>query len=255
MKLVPFGEVLAEPLRNGVYKRKELHGSGVPVINMKELFAYERVGDQVSDWVELGASELTRAGLEIGDLLFARRSFVLEGAGKCSIVASLPEPTTFESSMIRARLDRTQALPGFFFYFFKSPHGRAAMASIATRTAVSGITGKSLAALPVPVPSLRTQRKVVSVLSAYDDLIENNRRRIRLLEEIAQRIYREWFVELRYPGYQERSASDGRADEMPPGWAQQPLEEILAFHIGGAHRVDGCPPGDPYRWRLGQGTS
>src|SRR5207248_7866058 len=132
--------------------------------------------------------------LKRGDLLFARRSFVLEGAGKCSIVGCLPEPMTFESSMIRARLDRSLALPEFFFYFFKSPLGRGAMASIATRTAVSGITGTNLATLPVPLPPLNTQRKIASVLSAYDALIENNRRRIKLLEQMVQRIYREWFV-------------------------------------------------------------
>ena len=77
---LPFNELLAEPLRNGVYKKKELHGSGVPVINMKELFAFDRIAGQASDRVQLNTGELRRVGLEVGDLLFARRSFVLEGA-------------------------------------------------------------------------------------------------------------------------------------------------------------------------------
>ena len=236
MKLLPFGDVLAEPLRNGVYKPKELHGSGVPVINMKELFAYERVGDQASDRVNLEPSELARAGLETGDLLFARRSFVLEGAGKCSIVASLPEPTTFESSMIRARLDRTQALPAFFFYFFKSPHGRAAMASIATRTAVSGVTGKSLAMLPVPVPPLSTQRKVVSVLAPYDELIANNRCRIERLKEMAQRIYREWFVDFRYPGHETVPLVESEVGRTPQDWSVRPFSALAAYVNGYAFK-------------------
>ena len=122
---LPFNELLAEPLRNGVYKKKELHGSGVPVINMKELFAFDRIAGQASDRVQLNTGELRRVGLEVGDLLFARRSFVLEGAGKCSIIAPLPEPTTFESSIIRARLDRSRAAPDFFFYFFKSVAAQA----------------------------------------------------------------------------------------------------------------------------------
>ena len=70
---------------------------------MKELFAYDRIEGHASDRVMLEPSELTRVSLSTGDLLFARRSFVLEGAGKCSIVRLLPEPMTFDSSMIRAR--------------------------------------------------------------------------------------------------------------------------------------------------------
>jgi type I restriction enzyme, S subunit len=227
-----FGEILAEPLRNGVYKRKELHGSGAPVINMKELFAFDYIDGQATDWVKLEASELARMRLELGDLLFARRSFVLEGAGKCSIVRSLTEPTTFESSMIRARLDRSRALPKFFFYFFKSPQGRNAMASIATRMAVSGITGKNLAALTVPLPALGTQRKIIAILSAYDDLIDNNNRRIKILEVMAQRIYQEWFVEFRYPGHKRVRMRESVLGLVPTDWRVEPLSALAEVVMG-----------------------
>lgn len=131
----PFHEILilSEPLRNGVYKPKEFHGRGTKVVNMKELFAHERIDDQPDLRVELTGGEVAKFQLYPQDLLFARRSFVLEGAGKCSLIGKPSEPTVFESSMIRARVDPSRADPAFLFYFFKSPVGRALMATIATR--------------------------------------------------------------------------------------------------------------------------
>ena len=71
----------------------------------------------------------------------------------------------------------------------------------------------------VPIPPLPTQRKIAAILSAYDDLIENNNRRIKLLEEMAQRIYREWFVDFRYPGHEDVPLVDSELGPIPEGWA------------------------------------
>ena len=70
----------------------------------------------------------------------------------------------------------------------------------------------------VPFPALGTQRKIAAILSAYDELIENNRRRIKILEEMAQRIYREWFVEFRYPGHENVPLVDSELGPIPQGW-------------------------------------
>jgi type I restriction enzyme S subunit len=72
--------------------------------------------------------------------------------------------------------------------------------------------------LPAAVPPIDVQRKIAAVLSAYDDLIENNRRRIRLLVEMAQRIYREWFVDFRYPGHDMAAFLDSELGPIPDGW-------------------------------------
>jgi type I restriction enzyme S subunit len=230
--LVRFGDLLAEPLRNGVYKPKQYHGHGAKVINMKELFACDRIDDQGTDRVQLTSAELDRWRVIPGDLLFARRSFVLEGAGKCAIIGNPHEATTFESSMIRARLDPRKAVPRYIYYLFASAVGRAAMASIATRTAVSGITGKSLQELEIPVPAPAAQRKIVAILSAYDDLIESNNRRIGIMEEIAQRIYREWFVDFRYPGHEAVPLVESELGPLPQGWDVAPLFDVAEVAFG-----------------------
>jgi len=199
---VVFDALLSEPVRNGVYKAKEFHGRGVKVVNMKELFGFDRIDDQPELRVALTESELERFQLQPDDLLFARRSFVFEGSGKCSIIGCPSEATVFESSMIRARLDPQKANASFLFYLFLSPYGRARMASIATRTAVSGITGSNLAGLRLEVPAVDVQGRIARVLAAFDELIDNNRRRVEVLEEITRTIYREWFVRFRYPGHE-----------------------------------------------------
>ena len=106
---IPFAQLLEEPVRNGIYKKKEFHGHGVKIVNMGELFANPRLRDVGMRRVELSNSEQSRFGVQVGDLLFARRSLVAEGAGKCSVVLEINEFTAFESSIIRARPDKTKA--------------------------------------------------------------------------------------------------------------------------------------------------
>ena len=121
---VEFESVFAVPSRNGVYKSKEHHGAGVPIVNMGELFAYSRIGDQPVSLIEMSDAEMEKSGLIHGDLLFGRRSLVEEGAGKCSMVYFPAGPLTFESSIIRVRLEGAVADPEFFFNYFRSPVGR-----------------------------------------------------------------------------------------------------------------------------------
>ena len=226
---VPFGSLLVEPVRNGVYKSKNFHGRGVKVVNMKELFAYEILDDQPQLRVDLSKTELTRFLLEPGDLLFARRSFVLEGAGKCTLVGNPSEAMVFESSMIRARLDRTLADPAYLYYFFRSPSGRSLMATIASRTAVSGITGRNLSNLLIPMPTVRVQSIVGSILSALDQLMVMNQHRIELLEQMARTIYREWFVRFRYPGHEGVPLVDSPIGPIPDGWRVGCVDQLVTL--------------------------
>jgi type I restriction enzyme S subunit len=237
-----FEELFAEPQRNGIYKTKEFHGRGQKIINMGELFGHDFISDQEMKRVELTPKELEKSLVKDGDLLFARRSLVLEGSGKCSLVVRPSEDTTFESSIIRTRLNKNEAEPKFYYYLFRSPLGRALMSSIATQTAVSGITGSNLVQLRVPHPPLPIQRKIAAILSAYDDLIENNTRRIEILEEMARSIYREWFVKFRFPGHEQVQTVDSELGLIPEGWKLKKLDELGSIGRGKSkHR----PRNDP----------
>lgn len=131
--------------------------------------------------------------------------------------------------MALIRPDERKAIGKFLFYYFFSEEWRATVAS-------NTIVGATVDRIPIAkfpdfsisLPPLETQRKIASALSAYDDLIENNQKQIKLLEEAAQRLYKEWFVDLRFPGYEEVKVVDG----VPEGWIKGTIGNIAAFKRG-----------------------
>jgi type I restriction enzyme S subunit len=237
--VVQFGELYTEPSRNGVYKSQEHHGDGVKIVNMGELFAYDVIGSQEMKRLRMSQVEMDSFGLADGDLLFGRRSLVEPGAGKCSIVEGLDQPTTFESSIIRVRLNNTKIRPRFVYYWLKSPQGRGRVKAIVTGTNVKGIRGTVLKTIEIVCPPIPTQDAIILKLRAYDDLIENNRRRIALLEQAARLLYREWFVHLRFPGHEHTPIING----VPEGWERKTLGDVAPLKYGKALKEDDRIPG------------
>ena len=233
---VKFGDLYSSESRNGLTKPSRVRGSGYKMINMGELFTYDRIYDIPMELVPFKESEKVNAKVESGDLLFARQSLVLEGAGKCSIVMEVSPLTVFESHLIRVRLDKTRALPMFYYYYFKSP--LSPMKSIVSQCAQAGIRGSDLQELQVILPPLEKQQRVVDVISVYDNLIENNQKQIKLLEEAAQRLYKEWFVDLHFPGYENTPIVDG----VPEGWTHAVVTDLLDIKYGKDHKS--LPDGD-----------
>lgn len=126
--------------------------------------------------------------------------------------------------MALIRVDEKKADYKFLYYYFYSPAWRSVIQEhTVTGATVDRIPLVSFPDFLVELPDLPTQRRIASILSAYDDLIENNRRQIKLLEEAAQRLYREWFVELRFPGHESVKVVDG----VPEGWKIETVGSLL----------------------------
>ena len=223
---IRFGDLYAIGSRNGVSKPSKIRGNGYKMINMGELFANDRIYDIPMELVPLNDNEKTNAKVECDDLLFARQSLVLEGAGKCSIVMDVSPLTVFESHLIRVRLNKECANPLFYYYYFRSP--LSPVKTIVSQCAQAGIRGSDLQELSVAFPPIEIQKCIADILSAYDNLIENNQKQIKLLEEAAQRLYKEWFVDLHFPGYENTKIIDG----IPEGWAEKAFFEIFAYVRG-----------------------
>jgi type I restriction enzyme S subunit len=166
------------------------------MVNMGELFANPRLINVEMDRVALSTQERNSSLLAEGDLLFARQSLVLAGAGKCSIFVSDVEDVCFESHVIRCRLNQQLADPHFYFYFFSSFAGRRLIETIVEQGAgASGIRGSDLAELAVPWVDPAVQRRAAAVLRQMDDKIAVNRRINQTLESMAQAIFKSWFVD------------------------------------------------------------
>lgn len=114
----------------------------------------------------------------------------------------------------------------FLYYLMKSHESQ--FIGLQGGSAIPHVTPKTICAVSVLIPSLEVQTKIANMLRAYDSLIENNQKQIKLLEEAAQRLYKEWFVDLRFPGYENTKVVDG----VPEGWKKGILGDIAIFRRG-----------------------
>jgi type I restriction enzyme S subunit len=138
-------------------------------------------------------------------------------------------------ALLRPRADVVDTR--FLLYLFTSPQWRnVVQRRINIGATVDRLPLTDFPQFPVRIPDLPTQRKIAAVLSAYDDLIENNSRRIRLLEEMAQRIYREWFINFRYPGHQDVPLVDSTLGKIPAGWSAGRWGQYATLDYGRALR-------------------
>lgn len=220
MESVRFGELYSIPSGNGLSRPSAVRGNGYRMIGMGELFAKDIISDMEMDRVQMSEREKKTFLVQADDLLFARQSLVAAGAGKCSVVKELSEPTTYESHLIRVRLDKNRCNPWYYYYLFKLPENP--IKAIVNQCAQAGIRGNELAKIKVPLPERRIQERIVSILSTYDNLIEVNNKRIKVLEQMAENLYKEWFVRFRFPGHENAEFENG----IPKGWDRQRLENF-----------------------------
>ena len=234
------------------------------MVNMGELFAHPRLRNVAMERVPLDQSDRSRFLLQDGDLLFARQSLVLEGAGKCAIFLGDDEPTTFESHVIRVRLNQTKANPLFFYYYFQSHEGRSTIQSIVEQGAgASGIRGTDLARIDVAWRPIEVQRTVAQILGTLDDKIELNRRMNETLEAMARTLFKSWFVDFDPV----RSKMANRDSGLPPYLADLFPDKLVDSELGEipeswevseigneVDAVGGATPStkEPYYWNEGK---
>ncbi len=135
--------------------------------------------------VAVKPEELQRYALEEGDLLFARRSLNLEGARLCSMVPNLEEPVTFESSIVRVRVNRDLVVPRFAVEFLRSPRGYLLRRPFIRQVAVSGVSSEDIGQFVLPCPKPCEQEQILAFLESYDcglRLFECERNKLGLLK-------------------------------------------------------------------------
>jgi type I restriction enzyme S subunit len=159
--------------------------------------------------------------LQVGDLVISRSGRI----GTTALFLGYHQPVLPGAFLIRFRLDLSKAHPLFFRLFFNSGEGQERLLSVAQGAAQQNINITNVRKLNVPLPPLAEQFRIAAVLATYDDLIVTNRRRIALLEDAARRLYREWFVRLRFPGHESVPVKNG----VPEGWRKRPIAEQTSF--------------------------
>ena len=207
---------------NGINFGKDDYGKGIKIIgvsNFGDKFSpeYDSLTEVKEEVVKLNDY------LYPGDIVFVRSNGNKELVGRCMLIDNKADKVTYSGFCIRARLkDTTKHNPTFWTYHFKNQSFRKAMAGTAVGANIQNLSQGRLADYVTTVPDYDSQVRIAQWLSVYDNLIENNKKQIKLLEEAAERLYREWFVDLHFPGYENTEIIDGE----PEGWKKQKISEF-----------------------------
>lgn len=206
------------------FKSADFATEGIPVVKIANITDNYTVDlTDVEHWPdELFNEKLSKFLLQDRDILLAMTGAT---AGKLGRIRS-DQPLLLNQRV--AKIEPFEADPDFIWFSLSSPKYRERFYNLAGGAAQPNMSGGQIEAVEIPLPSRPTQERIGSILSAYDDLIENNKRRIALLEEAARQLYREWFVRLRFPGHEHTPIING----VPKGWQRTPFETALVLQRG-----------------------
>lgn len=206
---------------------------GVPVIMPKDIINDKLDYSSIARISEEDANRLKKHIVIINDIIFPRRGEI----NKRVLIDNTTSGSFCGTGCIRLRGKGKIIDSKFLFYYLKQMSVVGWIENQAIGATMMNLNTTILRSVPIKYPNLPTQKKIASILSAYDDLIENNNQRIKLLEELAEEIYKEWFVRFRFPEYENTKFFDkdgkqvphGTKGAIPEGWEKKPLDEFDSF--------------------------
>lgn len=168
-----------------------------------------------------------RAIPQVNDIILAREA----PAGNVALITKGQKVCLGQRTvLIRPNINKVN--PEYLVYYMLSPKVQHDLQSSANGATVAHINMPKIRNLKIQIPNRVIQDKIATILSHYDSLIENYQKQIKLLEESAQRLYKEWFVDLRFPGYENTKIVDG----VPEGWAKKRINEFASILSGYAFK-------------------
>lgn len=219
IKTGPFGTQL---------KASSYVAHGTPVINVRNIGFGDIRPDKLEFIAEDTVARLSSHLLKRGDIVFGRKGAVERHA----LIRDAQNKWFQGSDCLRLRLQSQRVIPRFLsYYLLTHGHQEWMMQQCSHGATMASLNQDIVGRIEFRCPEPETQRRIASILSAYDDLIENNTRRIAILEEMARRIYEEWFVRFRFPGHENLRMVESVMGPVPDGWQLAALEDV-ATKIG-----------------------
>ena len=209
-------------------KRTEFVETGIPFLNSTN-FVDDTLDTTNLNYIsEEKAASIRKGKVQRDDIIMTTRGSI----GKLVLFNCGYPLAIINAQMLIVRADGRIVDPIFLFNLLRSENVQAQIKNFSSGSAQPQIPIRDLVQVPLKIPGFQIQRRIASILSAYDDLIENNTRRIQILEEMAQKIYTEWFVHFRFPGHEKVKMVDSELGRIPKGWEVKPLSEISSITMG-----------------------
>jgi type I restriction enzyme, S subunit len=208
----------------------EYETDGIPVVMPKDIADGRISGESVARVSEQTATRLQRHKLKPRSIVLPRRGEVTKRA----YIREDQEGWICGTGCLKIELHGRHLVPEYLYYFIEQEHVTKWLLQHAVGTTMLNLSAGIVSALPIRYPSTDVQTAIAETLAIYDDLIENNRRRMALLEESARLLYREWFVRLRFPGYEHTPIVDG----VPQGWTTGVVNDVVDVRSGFAFKTE-----------------
>ena len=215
----PFGS----QLHNSDYSKE-----GTPIIMPKDIVGGAIVHSGLLKVSEEHVKRLSRHQVYEGNLMVARKGDVR----KCAYITANENGWMTGSDCLKVVLDESKCYPKFIYYQLRSEHIGRWLEKVSIGATMPSLNTGLLSGIEMVLPPIEIQKQIAGILSAYDDLIENNQKQIKLLKEAAQRLYKEWFVDLHFPGHENTKIVDG----VPEGWRRGLLKELISVNYGKDHK-------------------
>lgn len=219
--------------RNGLNYSRSNFGRGLKVISVKDFGDRWRPELAVLDEIDPAGVRAAQCDLRRGDILFVRSNGNKDLIGRSMLIEHDLDDVSFSGFCIRFRPAEPEDKSKFLSLYFRTPIFRRTLSLHGTGTNINNLNQSILEQMDVPWPETVARERIVDIAGTYDGLIENNRRRIELLEETAGVLYREWFVRFRFPGYQYIKVIDG----LPEGWERRTFNDVCDAVGGGTPKT------------------
>ena len=225
----PFGSQLHE---------SDYVADGVPVVMPKNILDGKIDTSDIAFISEENANRLGRHKMAVGDIVYGRRGDI----GRRGLIGPKENGWFCGTGCLRVSLGDRVVDPSYLYYYLGQPSVVMWIANQAVGATMPNLNTGILRSVVVTYPRLSVQKRMASILSAYDDLIENNTRRIKILEDMAQMIYREWFVNFRFPGHENVRMVESELGPIPEGWTAKCVTDAVLINPTTKVTKEGAKP-------------
>lgn len=221
---------LCEQVQYGVTTSASSTTTGPKLLRITDIVP-ERVDWRLVPHCDIPERDVEKYALHAGDIVVARTGATV---GYAKHLTTPPPRAVFASYLVRFRV-RDDVDSRYVGYVVESSAYKQFIAANAGGAAQPNANAKTLGSFRVSLPDRETQRRIGTVLSAFDKLIEVNERRIELLEDLARSLYREWFLRFRFPRHQDVELVDSKVGRLPKGWSVGRLSDVADVVVEGVH--------------------